>query len=107
MRKVKPFLWGMFIGVAVFFIFFLVERTSIVAAEPVTVQERISLFEKMRQKAVFKKMKQKAVTLKRKAITLKRQITPKKRKPKKKRKATSYLSLSSLSRAFASEVAIR
>lgn len=77
MRKVKPFLWGMFIGVTVFFILFFVERTSIVAAVPQTVQERISLFEKM---------KQKAVTLKRKAVTLKRQITPKKRKPKKKEK---------------------
>ncbi len=70
MRKVKSILRGMFIGVAVFFILFFVERTSIVAAEPKTVREKISLFETMKQKAA----------------ALRRRITPTKRKQRKKEK---------------------
>ena len=77
MRMAKYILCGMFIGAAVFFIFFLVERTSIVAADPVTVREKIARFEKMKQ------MKQKALA---RMKAFKRRITPTKRKQKKKEK---------------------
>lgn len=63
MRIGKFILWVVFIGFVFFGMLFLIERTSIVAEEPVTVQERISQFERMREVGPKKEaeMRKKAV----------------------------------------------